>query len=213
MHNSLASLFRMRRILDVIRSVLALLGLTVLLVTCTPLVMWWGQSLAGGWPDTAGEVLIVLGAAVGQDGIMAPSSFLRSEYAVRAYREGGFRTILVCGGGQPVPAATLIADYLRFHQVPPAVILIESGSLSTRENATGSRQLLERLPGRKVLLTSDFHMFRAIRVFRKAGIDIAPRPIPDVVKRGSHWRGRWPAFLDLVEETVKIGYYYVRGWL
>jgi hypothetical protein len=50
-------------------------------------------------------------------------------------------------------------------------------------------------------------------VFRRAGIDVLPRPIPDVVKRGTTWYGRWPAFLDLLEETAKIGYYYVRGWM
>jgi len=27
------------------------------------------------------------------------------------------------------------------------------------------------------------------------------------------WTGRWSAFLDLVRETIAIGYYYARGWI
>ena len=65
--------------------------------------------------------------------------------------------------------------------------------------------------GRKVLLTSDYHMFRACRAFRKAGLEVAPRPFPDAGKRAANWLGRWPAFLDEVVETLKIGYYFVRG--
>jgi hypothetical protein len=56
-------------------------------------------------------------------------------------------------------------------------------------------------------------MFRATRVFRKAGIDIAPRPIPDAAKRMESWKDRWPVFLVLGLETVKVGYYFARGWI
>ena len=65
----------------------------------------------------------------------------------------------------------------------------------------------------KVLLTSDYHMYRAHRVFAKQGIQVEPRPIPDVLKRGAGWRGRWPAFLDLLTESAKILYYRARGWI
>ena len=66
-------------------------------------------------------------------------------------------------------------------------------------------------------LTSDFHMFRAWRdipkVGLKWGLSVRPRPVPDVLKRTSSWKGHWPAFLDLTAETVKIAYYYARGWI
>jgi hypothetical protein len=54
-------------------------------------------------------------------------------------------------------------------------------------------------------------MFRARRTFQKVGVNVLPRPIPDVFKRASTWKGRWPAFFDLGSETVKIAYYYARG--
>jgi uncharacterized SAM-binding protein YcdF (DUF218 family) len=85
--------------------------------------------------------------------------------------------------------------------------------MSTHENALRVAELLARVPGRKILLTSDYHMFRAYRAFKKSGLDVLPRPFPDVRKRADGWTGRWPAFLDLILETTKIGYYRVRGWI
>ena len=63
-----------------------------------------------------------------------------------------------------------------------------------------------------MLLTSDYHMFRARRAFRKAGLEVEPRPFPDADKRLNNWRARWQVVLDLGVETVKIVYYRVRGW-
>jgi len=56
-------------------------------------------------------------------------------------------------------------------------------------------------------------MYWAPRTFRKAGLVVALHLIPDAFKRGGSLAGRWPAFLDLVRESVKIGYYWVRGWI
>ncbi len=71
--------------------------------------------------------------------------------------------------------------------------------------------MLQGLPGRAVLLTSDYHVFRATRAFRKAGVAVLARPIPDARKRAANWDRRWDAFQDLVIETAKTGYYFLRG--
>lgn len=190
------------------------LGLLRVLVTVTPLVPWWAGVLAGPWQDPTGDVLIVLGGSLLENGIMGQSSYWRSVYALLGWREGTFRRVVVSGGG---PAGNSIADTMRdFLQclgIPREVIQVETRSRSTHENALYVTALLSSVPGRKVLLTSDYHMFRAYRAFKKAGLEVLPRPIPDVRKRASGWAGRWPAFLDLVRETTAIGYYYARGWI
>ncbi len=193
--------------------IFASLGVLVCVITFTPVVTWWATYLAGPWNDSRGDVLIVLGGSPGSDGIMGESSYLRSQYSVLVYREGGFSRILLSGGGEPVPVASEMRDFLVSVGIPRAAISTEARSTSTRENALYAKQMLNGYSGRKVLLTSDFHMFRAYRAFRKVGLDIMPRPIPDVRKHATSWRGRWPAFLDLAEETIKIGYYYLRGWI
>lgn len=45
--------------------------------------------------------------------------------------------------------------------------------------------LLEAEPRPVVLLTSDYHMFRARRMFEKAGLKVVPMPIPDGLKRAT----------------------------
>ncbi len=193
----------------------ASLGFMFLLVTFTPLDSWWATVLAGSWQDPSGDVLIVLGSAVLEDGVIGDSSYWRSVYAVRAWKEGGFRQVVLSGGdgSQDASVAEAMRTFLVSQGVPGNAIQLEPRSRSTRENALYTKELLAGVPGRKVLLTSDYHMFRALRAFRKVGLEVLPRPFPDVRKRATQRLGRWPAFLELVKETLKIGYYYLRGWI
>jgi uncharacterized SAM-binding protein YcdF (DUF218 family) len=187
----------------------ASLGLIVLLATVTPFVSWYGGKLAGNWNDPAGGTLIVLAGGDLDDGFPAENTMLRCLYAVRAYRVGHFHKVLACG--------FRVSQHMRNLMVSEGVaaeaILTENESMSTRENALAAARLLAGDSGSKVLLTSDYHMFRAARAFRKAGLEIAPYPIPDARKRATLLLRRWPAFLDEAAETGKIAYYSVRGWI
>jgi uncharacterized SAM-binding protein YcdF (DUF218 family) len=69
------------------------------------------------------------------------------------------------------------------------------------------------MSGRKVLLTSDYHMYRAYWCFRRAGVDVIPRPVPEMLKRVSSWPTRWTAAIELSIETAKIVGYRFRGWI
>jgi uncharacterized SAM-binding protein YcdF (DUF218 family) len=193
-----------------VRAALALLGLMLVVVTVTPLESWYARALAGPWDDPEGDVLILLGAESPADRYIGQETYWRSVYAARAWRDGHFRTIVVCGGGG---VAESIRDYLVFAHVPAEHIVLESRSSSTHENALFAAEILKDMPGTKVLLTSDFHMYRSIRAFRKAGIEAAPRPIPDALKRVSNWFQRLPLFVVLATETAKIAGYQIRGWI
>lgn len=192
----------------------ATLGLVVLLVTFTPLDSWWIHLLAGEAYQGKGDVLIVLGGTTYSDDTLTECSYLRAFYAARCFHEGGFRKLIVSGGnGFREPTALTMRDFIESQGVPAGSITVETTSLSTRENALNVRPLVEKFPGRKVLVTSDYHMFRARRVFAKLGLEVLPMPVPDVEKRVGTWFERWSAFLTLALETCKIAYYYVHGWL
>jgi len=123
---------------------------------------------------------------------------------------------MVISGGSTTsgPAvAGLMKSFVACLGVPEASIRIETASTSTRENALNTARLLEHVPGRKVLLTSDYHAYRAYHSFRKAGLDVVPSPFPDALKSVGVWRRRWPAFIELCIEIGKIGYYKARGWI
>lgn len=195
---------------------LTILGSAVVLATITPIDCWWAKILAGHAYYSTGDVLIVLSGSMFQDGTMGWNSYLRTLYAGRGYRAGGFKQVVVTGGPSPfsqTPVALAMSEFLKCQGIPPEEIRVETASGSTRENALFTKPILDSLSGRHVLLTSDYHMFRARRVFAGLGVEVLPYPIPDVGKRGSTWAGRWPAFLDLVVETCKIAYYWLRGWI
>ena len=92
-------------------------------------------------------------------------------------------------------------------------IVAEWRSTSTRENGIETVRLIEGMPGKKVLLTSDFHMYRAIRVFRKLGIEATPMAVPDVLNAAKAWAWRFLAFETMLVESAKIAYYSLRGWI
>ena len=147
------------------------------------------------------------------DGIIGENSYFRSTYAIRAYRAGQFRRIVLSGGGAGQTVSNAMREFIVRSGVPAEVVTTESASLSTRENALYTARLLSGDGSRKVLMTSDYHMLRASRAFSKAGLVVEPCPIPDALKRASRWRGRWAVFLDLSTESLKLGYYYVRRWI
>lgn len=190
-----------------------------LAVTLTPVTRWAARWLAGPWQDPQGDVLIVLGGSLLDQDLIGVNSYWRAVYASLAWREGVFRHVVISGGGpERTPIAVPMRQFLVSMGVPADAIVIETKSQNTWENAHYTRELLEerRLAGpphRLVLLTSDYHMYRARRVFEKAGLAVQPRPFPDVIKRSYCWDCRWDAFLDLARETAKIAYYSARGWI
>jgi uncharacterized SAM-binding protein YcdF (DUF218 family) len=150
----------------------------------------------------------LLSAANDDHGLISFSSYWRSRYALLAWQTGGFQKIVISGGGGPG-----ILDFLVAEGVPREDIVAEWQSDSTRENGINTARLVASMPGKKVLLTSDFHIYRAIRVFRKLGVDVTPMPVPDILKSSKHWNARFPAFETLVVESTKIVYYKFRGWI
>lgn len=187
-----------------------------LIVTLLPVDAWYARLLSGNWEYGNEGTLIVLGAEVQPDGLVGYASYWRSVYAVRAWRAGHFERIVVSGGapvaGQSSVAAAMAA-FLVGSGVPRQAILLEDRSLSTHQNAEFTARLLRDVPGRKTLLTSDQHMFRARRAFLRQGLAVSAMPVPDVLKRSNTLTERLPLAFGLAVETVKIIYYAGRGWI
>ena len=187
---------------------LATIGLIVVVVMATPIVSWWAHAYAGSIDRPTGDVLIFLSASADDRGGISYSSYWRAREAIVGWQTGGFKKIVVSGGGGPG-----ILNFLLAEGVPRDAIVAEWQSKSTRENGIETARLIQGMPGKKVLLTSDFHMYRAIRVFQKLGIEVTPMAIPDVLHSTEHWDGRFCAFETMVVESVKIVYYAARGWI
>jgi uncharacterized SAM-binding protein YcdF (DUF218 family) len=188
--------------------VLVTVGLITVLAIATPLVGWWARLYSGPTVQPTGDVLILLSAANDDQNVISYSSYWRARYALLAWHNGGFQKIVISGGAGPG-----ILNFLVAEGVPREAIVAEWQSTSTRENGIDVARLIDSMPGKKVLLTSDFHMYRAIRVFRKLGMDVTPMPVPDVLKATGRWNGRFPALQTMMIESAKIVDYKLHGWI
>ena len=98
------------------------------------------------------------------------------------YRSGKIKKILITGGSgrliQSGPReATETQSFLLKLGIPPEDILVESQSRNTYENAYYTQQLLQERglqDQRLLLITSAWHMKRAIGCFEKVGLETTP---------------------------------------
>ena len=198
----------MRRLYRTTVRLCAIIGLITILTITTPLVHWWAIASSGPIEQPKGDILIVLSAARDQNGGMSFSSYWRARQAVDAWKSGGFIRVVVSGA-----RVSGITQFLIAEGVPPDSILVEGASTSTRQNAINTARLIQNMPGKRVLLTSDFHMYRALRTFRKAGVDAAPMAVPDAIRNSEEWGGRFSVLQNLILENLKIVDYKIHGWI
>jgi uncharacterized SAM-binding protein YcdF (DUF218 family) len=111
---------------------------------------------------------------------------------------------------------------LREWGIPGEVILIEGRSRNTYENALETKKILKDKQFDKILLvTSAFHMPRALATFRTAGIDAIPSPssysIVDYTRpRILDWVpsvGNLVRMQAVIHENLGILVYRYRGWI
>ena len=107
-------------------------------------------------------------------------SMRRCIHAAKLYHQGKPCPVVVTGGyrdpaGSGQTAAGVLADFLVQLGVKRSDLILEEKSLSTYENAVGCRDILEERGIHKIVLVTDAtHLCRAVRCFRRQGIDVSP---------------------------------------
>lgn len=126
--------------------------------------------------------LIVLGAQVKDGGVPSRALRFRLERARDCLQGNPGACCIVSGGrgpDEPCPEAEAMAAWLVRAGIEPSRVHLESRSADTVGNVRLSRDLLERLdPGasraaRVGIVTNDFHLFRAVALARRQGIEDA----------------------------------------
>lgn len=140
------------------------------------------------------DCLIVLGAKLHPDGRMSKSMQYRCDAALQAWRGGVAKTIIVCGGkvkDAPRSEASAMADYLAERGVPRSAILLEDKSVNTYENLRNTRWIMgEKGLECAALVTSDYHLERALWLARVAGIDVSGIPAASSMKPAHFLKAR-----------------------
>lgn len=124
--------------------------------------------------------IVVLGAQVKPDGTPSVQLALRLDTAWEAYKQMP-RTIVVTGAqgkDEPKTEASVMRDYLIQKGVAKEHILMDDKSFNTRENILNALNLLPKGTKKISLVTSDYHLPRAIAVAKDLHIDADGFPSP-----------------------------------
>lgn len=174
------------------------------------------RAAAATAPACCYEAIVVLGGSIGPASPpLRPDPELfdaadRVWHAARLYHRGVAPRIIVSGGsylveiGQAPPAQTEAAamrQFLLALGVPDSAIVMEGKSINTIGNMEEARALVGT--GRVALVTSGYHMPRALRLARKAGLAVEAFPTDwQVVSGPSPW---WDSLLPSVGALAVSG--------
>ncbi len=165
-------------------------------------VFFFGKVIAGSLVNTAGEAenAIVLGMAL-ENGQPTKDLILRLDTAEQ-YLEEYPEAKLILTGGNPDEAgrteAAVMRELLTERGVPEENMILEDKAKSTRQNFTSTAGIID--PNEPVvLISSDYHMGRAVRMAEEAGFTGVMRlPAPsDPLHYGSNIM--WEVILELNE--------------
>lgn len=148
-----------------------------MLVVCVSVVLALAVGFAVSQLGATGEpgldYVVVLGAQIYDDGSPSPVLRYRLDAALDYLHDNPQTKVVVSGGkgpNEPYPEARGMAAYLEAHGIDRARILQEPRSVSTLQNITFSRELMDSANPRVGIVTNDFHVYRAVRIARKAGL-------------------------------------------
>jgi len=163
------------------------------------------------WDASRGppDGIVVLGGAIGPDisaargtpdlnesaeRLTAVADLARRYPSAHIVYSGGDARLVLHGGIEADFAVTLFESF----GIPRARVIIERRARNTIENAAFSKELVDPKPGERwLLVTSGYHMPRAIGVFRHAGFAVEAFPVD--------WRTRGRIDLALPFESLAAG--------
>ena len=178
-------------------------GLFLWLAALGPVAGFLFERLEAEFPmpkNPKGDVIILLGGgindtAVDLSGIGIPSSQLleRIVAAVRIFKR--IQVPIIASGGsvydQKISEAAVIKRYLVELDVPENMIILEDKSRDTIENAKYTKKICDRSGYTSpVLVTTAYHMKRAVMSFEKVGLTVVALPVGSHLGEDSAFRFR-----------------------
>ena len=153
------------------------------------------------------DVIIVLGAQVKEDGTPSVALERRLTAALESYEQNR-QTIIVCGArgtNEPRAEGDVMREWLLARGVQESDVVAETGSFNTRENLRNAKAIMdERGFSQALVVTSDYHVARALMLCRQEGVAATGKGSPskpeyfmkDRCRGGLSW-------IKLALETVK----------
>lgn len=118
------------------------------------------------------DYIVVLGCGVSGDRV-TPLLAGRIEKGLQLLRYNPRARLILSGGqgeGETIPEGEAMAAYAQAQGIDMGRVIVEKRSANTRENLLFSRELMEGQKPRIALVTTGYHVFRALILARKCGI-------------------------------------------
>lgn len=164
-----------------------------------------GLILSQFWavPRPGADVCIILGAQIKESG---PSDVLRRRLdKAISYLQQNPDTLVIVSGGQgsnePISEAQGMQDYLVAKGIEPERICMEDASTSTWENLSFSAKLIDKSSDSVVVVTNNFHVFRAVSIAKKQGYG-AVQGLAASTHRGNLANNMLREFLGVIKDFL-----------
>lgn len=179
---------------------LVVCSLLLLVTSSSPLIAYPLIGSLESWhqppqliPSNRFDAIVVLGGGIDEKGSLRPSvepnssSRNRTTCGADLYQQGYAPTLVLTGGNARIfrkesqvadDKGPQVADEMKRWSirlgVPESAIKIDTEARNTYENATGTKRLIG--PASILLVSSAFHLPRAVPVFTKQGFRVTPAP-------------------------------------
>lgn len=168
-------------------------------------------------PPQAADAIVVLAGGVGESGQAGGGYQERVKRAVELY-DSGFapRMVFESGYAFAFREAEIMRDLALSLDVPDSAIILETTGVNTYDQVVKVRAVLAERGWRSILLVSSpYHMRRAVSVWRKQAPDV--RVVPTPVSQSQFYAHDQGANLDqlrgLAREYAALVWYWWKGWI
>ena len=196
--------------------VLAAVAIVYLVLFQTPLVWWAAAPLRMSEPPQTADAIVVFAGGVGETGQAGGGSEERVKRALELFHAGHApRMVFSSGEVRGFREAEVMKAVAVANGVPPDTVLLEQNAASTYQNVELTRRILNRHGWRRILLVSSpYHMRRALLTWRKVAPEIVVVPTPGESQFYAHGLGAsFAQIRAIAHEYGGIIDYWRRGWI
>ena len=198
-------------------SVVTVVAAVYLLAFHSPLTWWLASPLKVVQAPTSSDAIVVFAGGVGESGSAGEGCQERVKQAVALYQQGYARHLIFSSGYLFVFQEPEIMRALAIELgVPASSILLETRAKNTMENVSRTAEVVRRNGWRNILLVSSpYHMRRALLTWRKLAPDITVIPTPVSHSQFyAHRHGATPKQIQgIIHEYAGIVLYLWKGWI